>query len=375
MRLILCCCFITLKRGIRAVICAAACLFAVAAVLSAMFASRDFAPARLAVICHDDSGYIEPIVHSVIDSGFKGLLSVDFFDSADDTQNHTAVLTLPENFFESVMSGENVEPQLSVNVSSPIEGAWISALAKNAARLLSSAQHVISAVNQAMIADQIPFEQRQKLIFYTDIELLDNYLTRKGRFESIPLSATGSLSIAEYYAASAVSFVLFTLVFLLFSPIKELFGFAAFSKRRKRCFAAAFLSCFILSLLLTAVGVAVIGGRISAVISLEFFAAALLLCAMMLLFPAISGDSAGCAALSFGFCLIQAIFGGGILPQALLPAPLAKASEFMPLTLMRNLIADSAFGCGFDGALIAALWCVLPLLLCFAFWTRKGDNA
>ena len=96
---------------------------------------------------------------------------------------------------------------------------------------------------------------------------------------------------------------------------------------------------------------------------------------MMLLFPAISGDSAGCAALSFGFCLIQAVFGGGILPQALLPAPLAKASEFMPLTLMRNLIADSVFGCGFDGVLIAALWCVLPLLLCFFIWTRKGDKA
>jgi len=375
LRLIFCCCFMTLKRGSRAVICAAACLFAAAAVLSAMFVSRDFTPARLAVISRDDSGYIEPIVRSVIDSGFKGLLSVEFLDSADDTKNHTAVLTLPENFFESVMSGENAEPQLSVNVSSPIEGAWISALAKNAARLLSSAQHVIRAVNQAMITDQIPFEQRQKLIFYTDIELLDNYLTRKGRFESIPLSATGSLSIAEYYSASAVSFVLFTLVFLLFAPIKELFGFAAFSKRRKNCFAAAFLSCFILSLLLTSAGVIAIGGRISAVISLEFFAASLLLCAMMLLFPTVTGDSAGCAALSFGFCLIQAVFGGGILPQALLPAPLAKVSGFMPLTLMRCLIADSAFGCGFEGTLLAALWCVLPLILCFVIWTRKGDNA
>lgn len=375
MRLIISSSLIFLKRSLRIILCAMLCLLSVAVLLSVLFVNHDFQPAKLAIINGDGSGYMEPIINSVIDSGFKGLLSVEFCDSVEQSDGCTAVLTLPEGFFESVMTGENIVPTLTVNVSSPLEGAWISALARNAARLLSSAQHVIRAVNEAMLSDSIPFEQRQKLIFYTDIELLDDYLTRKGRFESIELSSTGELSPIQYYAASGVSFILFTLVFLVFSPIKELKSFSDFSQRKKSCFAAVFFSCIFLSLTLTAVGILAMRAKPSDILSPGFFIASLLLCSMMLFFPIATQDPAGCAAISFGFCLIQAVFGGGLLPEALLPSTLADISSFMPLSVMRHLLADAAFGCGYSGYTVAAVWCVLTTLCCLLLWMRKEEKA
>ena len=139
--------------------------------------------------------------------------------------------------------------------------------------------------------------------------------------------------------------------------------------------AAALASCFLLSLALTALGFLSMCGDPAQLVSPAFFMAALLLSLIMLLFPSITADHAGCAALSFGLCLIQAAFGGGILPEALLPEVLAKISVFMPLSIMRRLLSDAAFGCGFDQTAAAVVWCVLMLVICAAFWLGKGAEA
>ena len=371
MRLVFSAACIILKKSASAIICALLCLAIIAAAVSAASSIAEAEPVKIAIVNHDDSSMMLPLVTTMLESRLDGMLKAELCDTEDQAQSYAAMLILPHGFFNSVMSGENIAPKLTVNAPSPFEGLWISSVVQTAARLISKAQNVVGAVNTAADEAGLSPDERNKVIMSLNGYLLNDYLTRKDRFESVILSATGSINAVQHYMSAAVSFFCFITAFLLFPSIKELRDFSVFSGKRVHCLTAAAVSCLLLAVLITFS--AAFSLQASKLMPFNLIKTALLLFSIMLFFPSVSKNSASCAAFCCVFCMFQAVFGGFLLPEALLPSALSTASQFFPMSVFRKALADTVWGCGFKGNAVLFGWCILLNILSSLSWMRKGD--
>ncbi|WMJ84889.1 ABC transporter permease [Oscillospiraceae bacterium LTW-04] len=349
-------------------ICLALLFTAALAVLSAAPMPE---PVKLAVVSLDDSSMPTTLIASVMASSFEGVATVTLLEPDENTNGYAAVLTLPQGFWNSIMTGENLAPALTVNVSSPLEGLWIRQLAQSAGRTLLSAQNAVGGLLSAMYAEGLSDDEINQKLFSADMALMESYLARKGLFDSQVLHTTGDVAVAAYYGSSAVSFVFFSLLFLLFPPLYALRQFAAFSQRRRETFTSCTLTAITLFALLCPLGVVALGSPIQNFLGVSGLLL-ILLCASLLVFCAAAFSStAACGAAVTGLALIQTLFGGGLLPEALMPPPLIPLCRLLPLSLMRRLTIDAAFGAGFSDTGVALLWCILLTGGALLLWSRK----
>ncbi|MFV0497379.1 MAG: hypothetical protein ACK5L0_04290 [Candidatus Fimivivens sp.] len=364
---------IALRHSLGAMLSILACL---ALFFTAVFAILNNAPTpdpvKLAVISLDGDARSATLLSSIMTANLKGVATVTLLEPDENTDDYAAVLTLPQGFWHSVMTGENLAPALTVNVSSPLEGLWIRQLAQSAGRTLLNSQSAIGSLLSAMSAEQLSNEDIDQKLFSANMTLMESYMTRKGLFDSHVLHATGEVSVTEYYGGAAVSFVFFSLLFLLFPPLYMLRRFGGFSQRRHETFVGCALTAITLFAILCPLGILALGapiqnaGRISCFVLVLFCASLLTFCA------AVFSSTATCAAAVTGLAWIQALVGGGLLPAALLPPALAPLSRLLPLSLMRRLTIDAAFGAGFSDTGIALLWSILLTGSAFLLWSRKA---
>ncbi len=366
---------IALRHSTGAVLSMLLCLaLLVMAAMAALHATPPPEPVKLGIVSLDDSSMPATLISSVVASRFEGVATVALLSPQEDTDGFAAVLTLPRGFWRSIMTGENLVPALAVNVSSPLEGLWISQLAQAAGRTLLGAQNAVGGMLAAMYAQGLSDDEIDQKLFSADMALMESYLTRKGLFDSQTLHATGNVPAVQYYGGSAVSFVLFSLLFLLFSPLYALRQFASFSQRRGETFASCLLTAVTLFALLCPLGLLVLGAPPTAVLRGSGLLLILLCASLLTLCVSVFRSPAACAAAVTGLALVQALFGGGLLPEALLPPSLAPLCGLLPLSLMRRLIIDAAFGAGFADIATALIWCALCTTAALALWMRR-ENA
>ena len=328
-------------------------------------------PVSFAIRSLDDSSMPATLISSVMASRFEGVATVVLLNPNDSTSGYAAVLTLPQGFWNSIMTGENLVPALTINVSSPLEGLWIRQLAQAAGRTLLSAQSAVGGMVSAMYAQGLSDDEINQKILSADMALMESYLTRKGLFDSELLRPTGDVTAMAYYGGSAVSFVLFSLLFLLFPPLYALRQFAAFSQRRRETFTSCIFTAITLYAIICPLGIIALGAPIQNILGGSGLLL-ILLCASLLVFCAAAFKSTpACAAAVTGLALIQALYGGGLLPQAIMPSTLLPLCRLLPLSLMRRLTIDSAFGVGFSDTTVALLWCVLFTGSALLLWQRK----
>lgn len=331
-----------------------------------------FEPIEIAVISEDNSPLAVSLIESTVNSRFKSLAQIRLCENEKQTVGCAAVITLPNGFWQSVMSGENLSPKLEIRSASPFEGLWVRQLADSAARLLTRAQNAVSGIYAAALKDGLSDSEIDRVIFAADMSLLNDYLTRKGRFESVYLSATGSIGISEYYLCSAASFAVFSLLFLMYEPLSVTKSFSRFSGCKWRCFFAAAAAAFILSLLLTSLAAATVKPDIRVILSREILLSAFLCCSLLLFSLAFMPDMPCCAAFCFCSAVVQALFGGGFLPEALLPQKLSLLCGLLPLSLLRRLFSNAAFSANFGCEAAAIFWCALLTAAAAAKWLRTG---
>lgn len=365
---------IALRHCIGALLGISACLALIfVAAFAILHAAPKPEPVKLAVVSLDDSSMPSTLISSVVASRFEGVATVMTLEPQDSTEGFAAVLTLPKGFWNSIMTGENLAPVLTVNVSSPLEGLWVRQLAQAAGRTLLNAQNAVGGMLSAMYADGLSDDEINKKLFSADMALMESYLTRKGLFESQTLRATGNVSAMQYYGGAVVSFVLFTMLFLLFSPLYALRQFGGFSQRHRETFSGCYLAAITLFTLLCTLGIVVLGAPAQNMFSISGCLLILLCASLLMFFVALFNSSAACAAAVTGLALIQALFGGGLLPEVLLPPPLSPLCRLLPLSLLRRLTIDAAFQVGFSDMTAVLLWFSLFSSMALLLWLQKGD--
>lgn len=363
---------IALRQSAGAVLSILICLALLfAAALATVHAASPPEPVRLGLISLDESSMPAELIASVVAQRFEGVATITLLSPKESADGYAAVLTLPKGFWRSIMTGENFAPALTVSAASPLEGLWIGQLAQSAGRTLLGAQSAVGGLLSAMQAQGLSDKEIEQKLFAADMALLERYMTRKGLFESQTLHATGSVPAARYYGGSAVSFVLFSLLFLLFSPLHALWRFGDLSQRRHETFFSCLLAAVTLFALLCPLGLLLLGAPLAALLSPSSLLLILLCAALLTLCAAAFRSLAACAAAVMGLSLVQALFGGGLLPEPLLPLALSPLCRWLPLSLMRRLIIDAAFGAGFSDTPTVLLWCALCIIGALALWLRR----
>lgn len=374
MRLVLRATFIAIKRSVISLFALLLCLMPIAAITAAVISSSptEIKAVEIAVISEDNEPMAISLIDSVVNTRFQGFARIRLCETPQQAEGCAITLTLPNGFWKSLMTGENLSPDLVINAASPFEGLWVRQLANSATRLLNRAQNAVGGLYAAMLADGLSDEEINRAIFACDMAMLNDYLTRKGRFESVEVSATGSLGAAEYYLCSTAVFVIFSLLFVLYSPLVDIKSFGRFSLCSKRCFISVAISSFILCALLILAALVLLGGKLSLLFSLKTALAALFCSALLLFAVAFMPNMPACAAFCFGSTLVQALFVGGFIPEALLPEAFSPLYGILPYSLMRRLFADIVFSAGFENTASIMLWCGLLIAFSAFGWLRKG---
>ena len=323
----------------------------------------DLQPVQIAVV-DEAPGEFSDLLLSLARSQAKGIAEITALSPQDPSDGFAAVLVLPEGFWQSVMQGGSCTPVLRVSASSPLEGLWTVALARSAARSIETAQRQISGAITPLQQAGLTGEALQRAILQLDMSLLDRYLAPNSHSETVRLSATGALTLPEYLLCSGISALAFGAIFLLWEGVSALRGFSLLSRRTQPFASALLLSGILSAALWLPVAALLAGGRPRLPALLQLW---LLYTAALLLLTSLPSRGC-CAAASVSLVLGQALFGGGLFPEALLPSALARVAGWFPLSLGRRALAAACFAGEAPSTAICLLLAGSCLLLTVILW-------
>ncbi len=266
-------------------------------------------------------------------------LSWEDASQALDAGEVTAILVLPEDFIGGVLGGANPDLTLVVAADRPLESLLTLWVGQSAADLLTSAQRGIYAVLELYPGQEIAGQSWEQVKAQVNLDYINHTLNRQGLFRRQELQATGAMEIEIHYALSLLIFLTMALPPLL-RPLFEGEGMA-FRKRLRSLGHGTVLQytsniwvCWCILLALTAVpALYLTGGNCLGLLLLVAFAASYTaLCCLA------SRSSAGCGGLAFLLSAGGTLLAGGIIPPALLPAPVRTIGSLLPTQILRELL-------------------------------------
>lgn len=367
---------ISCKHSGRRLLCLLCVLLFCGGLLAAFFAVPRDAPvyrAKVGVINLDDNPLSISMINTLLEGeNLSELVEVAFLppDGAG-KEACAAVITVPEGFLESVLTGENLAPVLEMNLHSPLEALWVRQMALAGARALSAAQQgVYAVIDAAEHGGNMDSRMYSLLVADVNLTLLQAFFNRLSLLDQQLLSASGALTLPQYYAAALFAALLFCYGFLFFPAVENLrrFGIAAGCSKGV-LFLAGALHIFFLQALLTlplhllSVKWGRAGPMAWALLGLLSGSAALL---STQLFPNFASCAAGTMLLTLG----QALCGGMLVPLALLPAGFVSLARYLPARQGMNLVT-AAMGAPVEPVIPAAM-SVCFILLAWLLWVKRG---
>lgn len=255
----------------------------------------------------------------------------------------SAVLALPEDFIDGVLTGENPDVILTVSAERPLEALLANWVGGSAADLLMTFQQGIYAVLDVYDHTQPTDINRDDVVFGINLRYINWALGRESCFRTEMVSATGSLPLNQHYKLSLAAYFLIALAPAL-STIYDPKVLRA--QRRLRCIGVGVEPCFAAAvfsgivIFLPAALIVLFTAKlplkmILIVAVLWAVMTSLWGCLLCLLLP----DSASRGMASFLLALLSLVLAGGLLPPTMLPSTMKAIGEYSLVSIMRNLAA------------------------------------
>ena len=268
----------------------------------------------------------------------------------DDTVSFFVLI--PEGFFSGIVHG-NVPPiQILVHDKNSIISYIANELFTAYAKYLSVDVAATFSVNEAALALDVPTETRHAYLEKLDLAYLDRTLNKDAYLRVINPTNEGVFTLLEHYTGVAL---LLTISFIGFFLIAMFHDMNAGMKNRLSL-AGIKTPHLLISNTITSLA-AYYAGSLPCVILIGFYNRHINPIFMLRLFPALlilalmTAIAVSCSAGPFSgsllyFCVILLItyVGGGVLPQALLPAVVRTASNFLPGKFMIEAFCTTIFG-------------------------------
>lgn len=296
--------------------------------------------------------------------GLSQLFQMEFLGPEDSQEGYDLLLTIPEGFLNSILTGENISPILECTAGSPLEAMLVRQMVWAGTEDLTSAQLGVYTVQEMVeYGKGMSDEEYNRLLMEINLLLMKQMIGRRDLLTNQMISATGTLSLPMYYFISLGTLLLFAYAFLFHSVLSSLKSFAQrLEKGRWAVFGAAAFHLFALETLVLLV-VSIAGGTLQWIESLLLGG---LVSGFSMLVCACFRDSGRCAGLSLLGSLGLGFCGGMFLPLPLMPKIFRVLAPFNPLWQGQRLFQSLLLGQrieDFQSLLwIVALWCGCGLL-------------
>lgn len=360
-------------------------LLSAAAALGAagLLGSQRFAHPTIAITSEDEDPRLDPLIRMVGNvpeiSTFAQVVQVPPHQAANlvASGEAAAALVLPAGFLNSVFTGENITPRLIVDSSRPVETALLTKLAASTIRVLTASQQGVSYTLKIVDTVAPGTARRGSIIEGINYRLFQWVLGNGEMYRHIVVNPGGQLSVLQMYLLGSALFFLLLATPMLYRLL-SLYAAQGWARRLRaagcplvyytaaQLIGGTLLLLPPLALLLTGVGL--VGGQ-GAPVQLAPLLGAALLCAFFL--SCLSyllcniGSVIAAVGINFLFSAAVLVLSGGLIPLALLPAPLAALAPYSPLTWMRSCLS-SLYGVSPSSLsfLLLAGAAVLLLVLC-----------
>ncbi len=293
----------------------------------------------------------------------------------------SAAVIIPKGFLSSVYSGDNLSPTVLIDDSRPLEGYLARWAGECVVRVLMDAQTGIGAMLDAHTAQKKaglhPEKSKKKITAEVNLLYIRHALSRADLLHHEEVCPTGALAPGDHYALSAAAYFCLLFGAALF-PLFDEQAHYGFLQRLQSAgislYPVRLASLTFCMLILLAVFAACAPGmdNLSGIFAGAFFAAGLTgLCA------ALCRHANGCALALFVLATVSLITGGGLLPPALLPAPLRALLPASPVRLLALALCPAWGYEAPDYAVPALAGSGLILWMASIFWMsrwyRKGE--
>lgn len=328
--------WISFKHSSLRLLCLLCVLLLCTLLFTALFRSLPQGPppekAKVGIINLDGSAFSVSMIRMALgDAGLSEMIeTTDLPPGAENRSEYTAVITIPKGFLESVLTGENLSPVVELDWSSPLEAMWVRQMILAGTRALSAAQRGVYAVLEAANwGNGMDEKQYNLLVAEVNMQLLNAFFDKLSLLEQHRLSASGNLTLPQYYACALAAFLPFCYGFLFQPAIQNLRRFSHAVQKKWILLSAGWLHIFLLEALFALpIFLLFSHGKFPVLpwLLFGFLAGAnAFLCA--LLFP----EQGICAAVHLALATGQALCGGLLLPLALLPAGFSAVAPFLPV--------------------------------------------
>ncbi|MEG1205813.1 MAG: ABC transporter permease [Angelakisella sp.] len=285
----------------------------------------------------------------------------------ESTDGLDAVITLPEGFTESILTGKNLSPTVELR-STGISSVYIGELCTAVERYLSSAQAGIYATMEAV--PPLSDAEYTRVLTEINLQYVSLFLNR------LSMLSKKFQSFDSYYLLRCVTTVLlFLLCGCLGSALPPLLTTARSMGRIKGSglllFAGGCSGVFLCSLPITQLCLTVaFGGQAWQTPMAAIILSALLTAVSFFFFTAV-GSSGTASILLCGFTLVTALFSGIILPLEILPGAMATLAPLFPIYHVRMLV--TALSGGYSSGLLAGAGMQTLFWLAAAglFWVKE----
>ncbi len=302
---------------------------------------QESSTAEIAVVNLDSNPLIRLALQSAASAeGLSGLFHLQFVTQEQAQQgSFTSVLTIPEGFLDSILTGENLSPTLELDISTPLEAMWVRQMLQAGADYLTTAQLGVYTVQKSVnYGIEMSAEEYQLLLADINLTIMRAMLGRLELLEQKTLFASGGLSLPQYYFTALASLLLLCYGFLFQPAIQSLWQFSRQvqhpTKRRLLLVAAVIHPCFLLCALLLA---ALLPLGFSAVKLTAALMLALLLGSWGGLLSLLHSKESSCAACCILLHLGCGLAGGSFLPLPLMPEIFSRIAPFLPVYQAQRL--------------------------------------
>lgn len=346
----------------------------------------------IGVVCMDDSWIMELAKGMLL--GNKKIASVvnlqftDYDKAMEGLEENTymAVVVIPENAVDDIISGDNTPFQVIFPKNAGYEAAAIREVADSAVKLLASAQAGIYSVYD-FYGEYNHKWSRAGAIKRLNERYIDAVLELEDLFKDTTVVATGDLDIPEYYALSGI--ILFILLF-------GMNGLAYMEDYKKEIMAALeqngvsvtkqifsrFLGILCLygivgMVIVTVAGMAAgLGGLMTVKLLFGMVPVLMTASAMVLLVQSAVRYKPAAIMTMFLISVFQAFVTGGFIPQMMLPKVIGAIGKCTPAYyMMKELSVIYLDGSGIiiNTIMLLLITAVLLALASFAQRVRRND--
>ncbi len=289
-----------------------------------------------------------------------------------------AALIFPAKYLENV-GGEKIIIRLIVDSSRPIETLYLTKMAVAGARMLTASREGMRYTMET--ADQISGGAADLGAVATGSSLVffEWVLGHAGMYREVIVNTSGQLTVFQHYLLCAALVFAFLSTPILFRQLSlniqrswvqrlSAGGFCL------TAYTAAQLSAFIFAVLpafaLLIAGVGVVGAGDADILLFQTAAGLVLASALMAAMGYLCCNAGGIVAsvgLNFALGIAMTTLSGGLVPIAMLPAPLAALAPYVPFTWIRETLAG-VYGVPVNPRSIWLLFAMCCALFLICLW-------